>query len=115
MSAYDGYSTYGRMYGMAYPPASPTSHYHVAGLQSAAAAAANSAAGGTGSIPTPKAYNGLCLTGSGVDLLHPAMVYPGIAYSRLNTNFASCSSINTGIISVDLNGIMLSGTHFLEH
>jgi len=81
MSAYDGYSTYGRMYGMAYPPTSPTSHYHVAGLQSAAAAAAvaaNTVAGGAGSGPTPKAYNGLCLTGTGVDLLHPAMVYPGI-------------------------------------
>ena len=81
MSAYDGYATYGRVYGMTYPPASPASHYHVAGLQSAAAVAAAAAAGsgatGTGSGPTPKAYNGLCLTGTGVDLLHPAMVYPG--------------------------------------
>jgi len=81
MSAYDGYATYGRMYGMAYPPTSPASHYHVAGLQSAAAVAAAAAGTGpsaTGSGPTPKAYNGLCLTGTGVDLLHPAMVYPGI-------------------------------------
>jgi len=85
MSAYDGYATYGRVYGMTYPPAaSPASHYHVAGLQSAAAvaaaaaAAAGSGATGTGSGPTPKAYNGLCLTGTGVDLLHPAMVYPGM-------------------------------------
>ena len=77
MSAYDGYSAYGRMYGMAYPPTSPTSHYHVAGLQSAAAAV-NTGAGGAGSGSTPKAYNGLCLTGTAVDLLHPAMVYPGI-------------------------------------
>jgi len=74
MSAYEGYSTtYGRMYGMSYPPAA-TSHYHhvAAGLQSAAAGT-----GGPGTGPTPKAYNGLCLTGTGVDLLHPAMVYPG--------------------------------------
>jgi len=78
MSAYDGYSTYGRMYGMAYAPTSPTGHYHVTGLQSAAAAA-NTGPGGTGSGPTPKPYNGLCLTGTSVDLLHPAMVYPGIA------------------------------------
>lgn len=81
MSAYDGYSTYGRMYGMhsAYgPPTSPTSHYHVAaGLQSAAAAAVGAGGAGAGSGPTPKAYNGLCLTGTGVDLIHPAMVYPG--------------------------------------
>ena len=86
MSAYDGYAaaaaaaTYGRMYGMAYPaPAaaasSAVSHYH--GLQTAAAAAVGSA-GGTGTAPTAKTYNGLCLTGTGVDLLHPAMhVYPG--------------------------------------
>jgi len=61
---------------MAYPPTSPTPHYHhVAGLQSAAA---GTGTGGPGSGPTPKAYNGLCLTGTGVDLLHPAMVYPGI-------------------------------------
>ena len=83
MSAYDGYSTYGRMYSVPYPATSPTSHYHVAGLQSAAAAAAAAAAAstvapGAGSGPTSKAYNGLCLTGTGVDLLHPAMVYPGM-------------------------------------
>ena len=90
MSAYDGYAaaaTYGRMYGMAYPGASPvTGHYHVAagGLQTAAAAAAAAAVGsastvgaGPGTGPTSKTYNGLCLTGTGVDLLHPAMVYPG--------------------------------------
>jgi len=65
------------MYGMPYPPTSPTSHYHhvVTGLPSAVA---NTGTGGPGTGPTPKAYNGLCLTGTGVDLLHPAMVYPGI-------------------------------------
>jgi len=64
------------MYGMAYPPTSPTSHYHhVAGLQSAAASTGTA---GPVTGPTPKPYNGLCLTGTGVDLLHPAMVYPGI-------------------------------------
>jgi len=84
MSAYDGYATtYGRMYGMAaaaYPPsASPASHYHVAAAAAAAAAGTAATGPGTGSGPTPKAYNGLCLTGTGVDLLHPAMVYPGNA------------------------------------
>jgi len=64
------------MYGMSYG-SSATSHYHhvAAGLQSAAA---GTGIGAPGTGPTAKTYNGLCLTGTGVDLLHPAMVYPGI-------------------------------------
>ena len=97
MSAYDGYSAYGRMYGMhAYPTAAATpqspsiNHYHVTAGGAAAGAAVNSGAGavqvgGSGSAKAAAAaaaaaaYNGLCLGGTAVDLLHPAMhVYPGI-------------------------------------
>lgn len=74
--------------------ATPTGYHGVSGLQQqlaavggAAAVAAAAAAGGGGSLTSAgmtasslskASYNGLCLAGpGGVDLLHPAMVYPG--------------------------------------
>lgn len=111
MSGYDSYSTaYGRVYTM--PPygpgpgavqsATPTGYHGVSGLQqqlaavggAAAVAAAAAAGGGSGSLTSAgmtasslskASYNGLCLAGpGGVDLLHPAMVYPGIDVVECN-------------------------------
>lgn len=105
MSGYDGYSAaYGRVYGMSsysggsvstpgsgglgsgsLQSGTPNAGYHgVSGLQQLQAAVGNSVV--AGSALGKNSYNGLCLTGPGaVDLLHPAMVYPGIAvHLKLN-------------------------------
>jgi len=101
-------ATYGRVYSMppygsggpasgAMHSATPTSYHGVSGLQQQLAAvggavAAAAAVGGgnavsssltsagmTASSFSKTSYNGLCLTGpGGVDLLHQAMVYPGM-------------------------------------
>src|SRR6218665_46885 len=74
MANYDGYG-YNRMYGMTYGGSASNPH-HVSAQQAGLRGVSSSPGGKQSIVPT---YNGLCLPGTSVDLLHSGMpmVYPG--------------------------------------